>query len=862
MKNSIRAWLITPLIGLFVVPLLLLGAILSWWNYVSEKDQIKSLQLNLATLAADDVSVFLHEHQIRIHSMLNTNYLPDLSLAQQQGLLTRFLRSIKHDRHGAAFSAISLLDDQGREILRISDSDFVQPDDLLTMADADEFTIPATTGQVYYSPIYFKKLTGEPMMKISIPVRDLQSLRLKGVLVSEMTLKFMRHLVATMQIGKSGTAYITDQNGQLLVHPNRSLVHKKTHFIAPARPQIMSGISGSKAVVAAAKINFGNQALFFVTEIPTAEALQHINRAILLLGSFLLLMLIGAMALWFIVVRQIIRPIESLAATARNISRGDFSRMAESRRKDELGDLAIAFNNMTGQLLTTIGDLEKEKNFVKNTIESLTHPFYVIDVNDYTIKLANSASNFGDFKPSDTCHQLTHHSDHPCSGDEHPCVIKEVKKTKKPVVVEHLHSDADGNVSTVEVYGYPIFDDSGEITQVIEYNLDVTEKKNLEAQLFQSQKLEALGSLTGGVAHDFNNYLTTIIGYSQLGIKQLSEEDPFRPRLELIYNAGQKAAALTRQLLAFSRKQVMELKVINLNTLIHNMLKMLGRLVGENIVMEEILRDSIGNIKADPGQVEQIIMNLAVNARDAMPDGGTLFFETDTVVLDAGYCKTHPEVTPGSYVIFSVTDTGHGMTAEVRKKIFDPFYTTKDKGKGTGLGLSTVYGIVKQLHGQIFVYSEPGGTSFKIYFPEFKESGEALEENRAEPMIGGSETILVVDDEPDIGVIVKDTLESLGYEVIVATSGKEALEIANKTDKRFSLLLTDVLMSGMNGRELAERLTTMDQEIKVLFMSGYTDDIITHHGVLEPGIKLISKPLIPNLLALKIRKILDKTGAE
>ena len=259
MKNSIRTWLITPLIGLFVVPLLLLGAVLSWWNYVSEKDQIKSLQLNLATLAADDVSVFLHEHQSRIHSMLNTNYLPDLSLAQQRGLLTRFLRSTKKDQHGEVFSAISLLDEQGREILRISDSDLVQPEDLLTMADADEFTIPATTGQVYYSPIYFAELTGEPMLKISIPVKDLQSLRLKGVLVSEMTLKFLRHLVGTMQIGKSGRAYITDQNGQLLAHPNRSLVHKKTHFIAPARPQIMSGISGSKAVVAAAKIHFGNQ---------------------------------------------------------------------------------------------------------------------------------------------------------------------------------------------------------------------------------------------------------------------------------------------------------------------------------------------------------------------------------------------------------------------------------------------------------------------------------------------------------------------------------------------------------------------------------------------------------------------------
>lgn len=858
MKNSIRVWLITPLISLFVVPLLVLGAIFSWQNYVAGKDQIKSLQLKLTHLAADNLSVFLSEQEHRIHTMLNTNYLPDLPLAQQKILLNRFLRSIKDERHGAVFNTISLLDSQGNERLRISKSALILQDDLQNLASADEFTIPATTGQPFYSPVYFDAVTGEPMLKISIPVMDLQHLRIKGILVTEMTLKFLRHLVETMRIGINGTAYIVDQHGQLVVHPNRSLILKKIHFTPPVSSRIMPGINGKQAVVTAEKIHFGAQTLIFVTEIPATEALQHINRSIIILGSFLLFLLIGALALGVIVVRQIIRPIESLAATARKISRGDFSQQEKPRRNDELGDLAMAFNTMTERLLTTIDNVEKEKDFVQNVIESLTHPFYVIDANDHTIKLANSAAEFGDFKASDTCHQLTHNNPQPCAGDDHPCVIREIKKTKKPVILQHLHPDHNGKILTFEIYGYPIFGDDGEVSQVIEYNMDITEKLNLEAQLLQSQKLEAIGSLTGGVAHDFNNYLTTIIGYSQLAMLRIPEDDPLHARLQSIYQAGHKASQLTGQLLAFSRKQVMEIKTININDIIRNMIKMLGRLVGENIDKNELLNDSIGSIKADPGQVEQIIMNLTVNARDAMPNGGSLYFETNSIVLDEAYCRTHPGVTPGSYVVFSVTDTGHGMTQEVKEHIFDPFYTTKKRGEGTGLGLSTVYGIVNQMKGQIFVYSEPGtGTTFKIYFPESKEDAESLEEKEAPAMLGGTETILVVDDEESIRKVVNDILLSLGYEVLEAASGEEALELAKNSDKKIDLLLTDVIMPGINGRELAEKLTAFDPQVAVLFMSGYTDNVITHQGVLKPGIMLINKPLVPNLLAQKIRKILD-----
>ena len=860
-RKSIRTWLITPLILLFIVPLVLFGTVFSWQNYEIEKEQVERLQKKLTVLAAENMSAFIHEHELIIQSMLRTNYLPGMSRTQQKELLAKFLTSVRNEKHGAVFNTISLLDNQGKEVLLVSRTELEKEEDLGSRSGADEFLIPVKTGAFYYGPVNFDEKTGEPFIRMSVPIRDLQTQVIKWVLITEMKLSFMWDLVAEMKIGTKGAAYITDLSGRVVVHPNLSLVLKNTYFKAPALPTVMPGILGERAVIAAEKISIGDQALFFVTETPAAEAFAHIHRSILLVGIFIFVILAGAIALGIIVARQIIAPLEALAGTATKISAGDFSQHAEAKRMDELGELALAFNTMTDKLVASIKDLEKEKNFVRNTIESLSHPFYVIDANDYTIILANSAANVSFAEEGNTCYELTHNSDRPCEGADHPCVIKEIKKSKKPVAVEHVHRTAGGPPRTYEVYGYPIFDDQGEVSQVIEYNIDITEKKGLEAQLMQSQKLEAVGILTGGVAHDFNNLLTTIIGYSELAMMNMAQEDPLREQIETIYGAGNRAADLTRQLLAFSRKQVMEIKVINLNTIINNMVKMLNRLIGEHIEMKTRLDSSIGNIKADPGQVEQILMNLTVNAKDAMPEGGKLFVETATTWLDEKYCRKHVDITPGPYVSLSISDTGVGIDPEVKDKIFDPFFTTKERGAGTGLGLATVYGIIKQLKGQIVVYSElDNGTTFKIFFPQVEE--EAVEESRVkgEVVAGqeGTETVLVVDDEKSIRQLVADTLEPLGYHVIIAASGEDALNILKKLERPVDLLITDVIMPGMHGKELADKLHEFQPDTRVLYMSGYTDDVITTKGVLGPGMLFLNKPLVPSILSKKIREIFDE----
>ena len=427
-------------------------------------------------------------------------------------------------------------------------------------------------------------------------------------------------------------------------------------------------------------------------------------------------------------------------------------------------------------------------------------------------------------------------------------------------MLEHVHClEEDGQKRTYEVYGYPIFNDEGELAQVIEYNIDITAKKNLEDQLRQAQKLEAIGSLASGVAHDFNNLLTTILGYGELGLIKLGPDDPLREQLEAIYEAGKKASTLTRQLLAFSRKQVLEMKVINLNSLLEDLTKMLKRMIGEDIQVRMMLDPNAGNIMADPGQIEQIVMNFIINSRDAMPEGGTLTIETQAVDLDEDYCRTHAEITPGTYIALCVTDTGKGMPPEIMEKIFDPFFTTKTKGAGTGLGLSTVYGIVKQHNGHIYVYSELGsGTTFKIYFKEIKKTADGKTSKQFQPMKGGTETILVADDEISIRKLVRDTLAPLGYKVLEAADGQEALEYFQRHRDEIDMLLTDVVMPRMTGKKLAKKLLEEKPDLKVLYMSGYTDNVIAHQGILDKDIEFINKPLVPSILTKKIRAVLEK----
>jgi signal transduction histidine kinase/response regulator RpfG family c-di-GMP phosphodiesterase len=386
------------------------------------------------------------------------------------------------------------------------------------------------------------------------------------------------------------------------------------------------------------------------------------------------------------------------------------------------------------------------------------------------------------------------------------------------------------------------------------------EMATLQEQLRQSQKMEAMGRLAGGIAHDFNNLLTIIKGYSQLLLVKNKEGTSLEENIEQVKQAADRAADLTRQLLAFSRRQLMEMRVLDLNTVLRNLDKMLRRVLGEDVKLVTLLAEDLGRVKTDPGQIEQVVMNLAVNARDAMPSGGRLTIETANVDLDEVSARARMSVPPGRYVMLSVSDDGIGMTQEVKERVFEPFFTTKERGKGTGLGLSTVYGIVKQSGGNIWVCSEPGkGTTFKIYLQRVDEPLEELREKMVgEELPRGKETVLVVEDEEKVRKLIVEILGRQGYRVIEASHGDEALLIHAKHDGPIHLILVDVVMPGMSGSELTKRLASVRPETKILYMSGYTDNAIVHHGVLARGVNYIQKPFTMDGLTRKVREVLHK----
>lgn len=425
---------------------------------------------------------------------------------------------------------------------------------------------------------------------------------------------------------------------------------------------------------------------------------------------------------------------------------------------------------------------------------------------------------------------------------------------------ETVRTRKDGTLIDVSVTISPIRGPDGVVCGASKIVRNMTESKRLEEQLRQSQKLEAVGKLAGGVAHDFNNLLTAINGYSDLTLKKLSPDDPVRENVREIRRAGERAAALTGQLLAFSRKQVLKPTIHNLNSVISEMEKMLRRVISENIEFHVILEPHLGNINGDPGQMEQVILNLVINARDAMPGGGRLTIETRNVELDKDYVSQHIEIVPGPFVKMTITDSGEGMDEKTRQRMFDPFFTTKEVGKGTGLGLSTVYGIIKQSGGDIMVYSEKGhGTTFKIYLPRVNETETPVRPQLDTGNYFGTETILLVEDEDVVRNLTKKILMDFGYTVLEAPLGNVAVSICQGHPGKIHLLLTDMVMPGMSGVELKDRALESQPDLKLLFMSGYTDDSLSIEGLLDSGSAFIEKPFTPDALARKVREVLESS---
>ncbi len=429
---------------------------------------------------------------------------------------------------------------------------------------------------------------------------------------------------------------------------------------------------------------------------------------------------------------------------------------------------------------------------------------------------------------------------------------------RKALAGESVAFETAWDARRFEAHVQPLREADGSLHGVVGVALDITERERLVDQLRQSQKMQAVGELAGGVAHDFNNLLMVVKGHAQLLADRLADSPSLRHNIEQVEKAADRAASLTRQLLAFSRKQVLQPRVLDMNDVVGGMIKMFSRVIGENIEMAFLPGGSLGRVKADPGQIEQVLLNLVVNARDAMPQGGRLTIETGNADLDGGYAMRHASAEPGSYVMLTVTDTGCGMNPETQERIFEPFFTTKGPGKGTGLGLATVYGVVKQSGGYIWVYSEVGrGTTFKIYLPRvMEEADRPVEDPKEKGAERGMETILFVEDEQSVRQLVAEYLRGTGYQVIEASDAEQALEFVGAHRGTIDILITDVVMPRLSGPELATQLGAKRPGMKVLYVSGYTDDTVFRHGVLEGGVAFLQKPFNLKSLGQKIREVL------
>jgi PAS domain S-box-containing protein len=443
------------------------------------------------------------------------------------------------------------------------------------------------------------------------------------------------------------------------------------------------------------------------------------------------------------------------------------------------------------------------------------------------------------------------------SGDGGP-VDALARASASPVAIWR-HRTKNGRSVEIEAALYPI--EYGGQPAELAVLLDVTGRRELEEQLRQAQKMEAVGMLAGGVAHDFNNLLTIITGYSQLILNNLRGDDPNRHSVEQIMKAGERAAALTSQLLAFSRRQVLQPRVLDLNKLVTSLSTMLRRLIGEDIDLRLVLPPDLGTVSADAGQIEQVLMNLVVNARDAMPRGGVLTIETANVMLDDSYAGRHIAVKPGPYVLLAVSDNGSGMDEATQSRLFEPFFTTKGNGKGTGLGLSTVFGIVKQSGGSVAVYSEPSrGTSVKVYLPRNDQPAVLETERALRKVVRGTETILLVEDDEMVRTLVRETLERNGYKILDAAGPIEARRIADQYRLPIQMLITDVVMPKVSGRDLADQLIRKRPDLKVLYMSGYTDNAVLNSGILQKEVAFLQKPFTPAALSDKVREVLESDG--
>ena len=737
-----------------------------------------------------------------------------------------------------------------------------------------------------FSPgeLVFGHALGVATLPVASPILD-PSGQVLGVVAAGLNLQRLSRIFQINELSADTSFVIIDNRGRIMFrHPDpekwvgKDVAHSEiVRIILAQKRGLVKGrdLDGQEKLYAFLPLGGKAQEGFVFTGIPLqtvlAPAQQALVRNLTSLGVVTVLALVFA---WLFGFLFLIRRLNILTKTTKKLAAGDLSaRTGLKYGKGQIDQLALAFDEMADTLQKreierrqSEEDLrrsEEKYRVLVNQVPAVVYKGYLdwsLDCFDDKIEKITGYSK-EDFNsrrvtwldlifPEDVEQARKRFAE---AGPNDRFCVNECRILKK-----------SGEVCWVQVRNQIIDDSAGNPDYISGVFFDITERKQLEEQLAHAQKMEAVGLLAGGIAHDFNNLLSAIMGYSEIMMLDLDVNEPLYQFAEEVMKAAEQGAALTNKLLAFSRKQIMQPRLINLNTIVADMDKMLRRLLGEDLDLVTYYAENLDLVKADPGQIEQILMNLAVNARDAMPDGGKLTIETGNINLDESYAQRHAEVTSGPYVMMAVTDNGAGMDVERLSHIFEPFFTTKECGKGTGLGLAMVYGIVKQSGGHIWVYSEPGrGTTFKVYFPRAGEASLPLAPPRPRAPLfpsSGKETILLVEDDTVLQGLVARALRKYGYTVWEAANGIEALAICEKEKGPIHLLLTDVVMPQMGGRELAERLIQSRPEIKVLYMSGYTTNAVVHHGVLDAGINFVQKPVKILSLIQKVREVLE-TGA-
>lgn len=709
--------------------------------------------------------------------------------------------------------------------------------------------------------------TGEPTVNLIMPLPR------GGAMVGELNLKSLQQEIAG-GIGKmrKDTVFVMDKSGMLLAHPSSELVKQQANL---SHLEIFQrGLKGEVTIV----YQYEGTRVLASSAIAKKSGWVVVDQSPLSvsLGPYVMtltLLILTSVGIWLALAwnlrkqlqSNVITPLTRLSEGSAALANGNFSRSAVlasgSAGFDELNRLARDFQHMRESLEAREAALqESERKYRIVADNTYDWEFWKGPDGRFVYVSPSCARITGydeeDFMADVDLFQRIIHQDDQASYEEHVSVVYEKKRSGE---LEFRVVRPDGTIRWIEHVCQPIFD-RGSFQGIRGSNRDITERKQLEDQLRQSQKMETVGLLAGGVAHDLNNLLTPIIGYTDLLIFGLPDGDNRCEQLQQVKQAGERAKDLTRRLLAFSRKQLIELKTVDLGELIRRFEGILHRTIRENIKIEVNISSPLSSVRVDAGQIEQVLLNLSINAQDAMPEGGSLVIEAKDIELDESYTSRHPELPPGPYVMLSVSDTGVGMDDQMIEHIFDPFFTTKELGKGTGLGLSTVYGIVKQHGGSIAVYSEKNhGSIFKVFLPPVLEKGERIEEQSLQPgeVAHGMETILVVEDNEMVRNLTCRMLENLRYRVLVAESPDSCIELVKRHQGAIDLLLTDVVMPRMNGKDLYNLLLSIRPDLKVLFMSGYTSNVIGYHGVLAEEVNFIQKPFSVNFLAQKVREALE-----